>query len=284
MKRIFLLMVIAVFANHLNAQNTTYFTGTSSIDGLSSDWSNELISVDEKTKFSTAIRNDTENLYILFQTADRLAINKLLQAGMEISFKAKTKPKVNAKLEFPLETVRAQGAARGQGQGQGQRNTDEDIDREKLLKERMERQLKTKNQAKLKGFSASNGHLLLSDLDGVEMALGMDDTSETPTFGYELKISLKTLYGLDPNWDKVYNTDLNINITVNGLERPQGAGGGTAVRGGGGRGGAGGGRGGGGRGGAGGRRPNANQAQSNSGVDMFSDQTIKLNYTLSKEN
>lgn len=287
MKRLLLTLLICSIATSLKAQNATYFTGESTTDGLSADWSNDLLSIDKKTNFSTALRNDAEHLYVLFQTTDQAAITKLLQAGMTITFKAKTKPKVNAKLEFPLETVRAQTAQRGQQQGQrgGQRQTGEEVDRAKLMRERIQGQLDTKNQAKLKGFSASNGHLLLADIQGMEMAMGLDEATETPALNYELKIPLTELFGMDINWDKVSKTSIAINITVNGIDRPTSvgnAGGGGGRGAGGGRGGAGGGGGrGGGRGGAGGGgRPTTDQG----GVDMFSDQTVKLTYTLSQGN
>lgn len=268
------------------AQDTSYFTGESSTDGLSADWSNALLSIDKKTSFSTALRNDSENLYILFQTTDQAVINKLLQAGMTITFKAKTKPKLNAKLEFPLETVRAQGGQRGQPQGQrgGQRQAGEAVDRAKLMRERIQAQLKTKNQAKLKGFGVSNGHLLLADIEGMEMAMGLDEAGETPAFNYELKIPITELFGLSMDWKKISAANLAINITVNGIDRPSSVGN-AGGGGGGGRGGAGGGGGGrGGRGGAGGGgRPTANQGGQDA-IDMFSDQTVKLNYTFVQGN
>lgn len=288
MKRLLLTLLICTISTSLNAQNATYFTGESTTDGLSADWSNDLLSVDKKTNFSTALRNDDEHLYILFQTTDQAAINKLLQAGITITFKAKAKPKVNAKLEFPLETVRAQGGQRGQQQGQrgGQRQTGEEVDRAKLMRERIQLQLKTKNQAKLKGFSASNGHLLLADIQGMELAIGLDEATEALALNYELKIPITELFGMGMNWDKVSKTNLAINITVNGIDRPQSVG---NAGGGGGRGGAGGGRGGagggGGRGGArGGAGGGVRAAAGQGGVDMFSDQTVKLTYTLSQGN
>lgn len=291
MKKLLLTLLICAITTSIQAQNTTYFTGESSTDGLSADWSNDLYSVDKKTNFSTALRNDSENLYILFQTTDQAAINKLLQAGITITFKGKTKPKVNAKLEFPLETVRAQNAQRGQQQGQGQRGgqrqAEGEVDRAKLQKERLQRQLETKNQAKLKGFSASNGHLFLADMQGIEMALGLDEGTEAPTLNYELKIPITELFGMSMDWDKITKTNLAINITVNGIDRPQSV---SNAGGGGGRGGAGGGRGGagggggrGGRSGAGGGRPAASQGGQGD-VDMFSNQTVKLNYTLTQGN
>lgn len=289
MKRLLLTLLICTIALSLKAQQATYFTGKSSIDGLSADWSNDLLTIDKKTKFSTALRNDSENLYILFQTTDQAAINKLLQAGVTITFKAKTKPRMNAKLEFPLETVRSQAGQRGQQQGQrgGQRQTGEEVDRAKLMRERLEGQIKTKNQAKLKGFSASNGHLLLADIDGMEMAIGLDEGTEVPALNYELKIPITELFGMAMDWSKISKTSVAINITVNGIDRPTSVGnaGGGGRGAGGGRGGAGGGGGrGGGRGGAGGGgRPAANQGGQGA-IDMFSDQTVKLNYTLSQGN
>lgn len=285
MKKLFTTFLICTALGSLTAQEMT-------VDGLSSDWSKDLLTLDKKTNLTTAVRNDAENLYILFQTDNPTSITKMLQAGMEITFKAKTKPKVNAKMEFPLEAARGEaargeaaqrGGQRQRGQGQGGQGTD----RAAQLKARIEAQLETKNQAKLKGFSVSNGQLLLADLKGIQTGLGFDDNSDATVLNYELKIPLVELYGASMNWDKITSTDLDISIKINGIDAPQGTGGSVGAGAGGGRGGAGagGGRGGagGGRGGAGGGRGGAGAGTSSQGgTGMFTDQVVKLSYRIAK--
>lgn len=288
MKKLFTTFLICTALGSLTAQEMT-------VDGLSTDWSKDLLTVDKKTNLTTAVRNDAEYLYILFQADNTTSITKMLQAGMEITFKAKVKPKVNAKIEFPLEAARGEATQRGgqrqRGQGQGgQGQAGQGADRAAQLKARLETQLETKNQAKLKGFSVSNGQLLLADLEGIQTGLAFDD-SEKPVLNYELRVPLSELYGASMDWDKITAKDLDINIKVNGIDSPQGAGGnvGAGGGGGGGRGGAGGGGGrgggGGGRGGAGGGagRGGAGAGTSNQGgTSMFTDQVIKLSYRIVK--
>lgn len=286
MKKLFTTLLICSALSSMTAQEMT-------VDGLSSDWSKDLLTIDKKTSLTTAVRNDAEYLYILFQADNTTSITKMLQAGMEITFKAKVKPKVNAKLEFPLEAARGEATQRGgqrqRGQGQGgQGQGGQGADRAAQLKARLEAQLETKNQAKLKGFSVSNGQLLLADLEGIQTGLAFDD-SEKPVLNYELRVPLSELYGASMDWDKMTSKDLDINIKVNGIDAPQGAGGNVGAGGRGGRGGAGGGGGrggaggGGGRGGAGGGRGGAGAgANSQSGTSMFTDQVIKLSYRIIK--
>lgn len=277
MKRpLFCLFLMSLWIQ-INAQESSYFSDEMTIDGLSADWSNELLKPDKKTGFSTAIKNDSKNLYLLFQASNQASISKLLQTGMTISFKAKTKPKVNARLEYPMPATSSRGQQRsGQRQG-GARGTDmSPADREAMRKQRMMTQLESKNQAKLKGFSISNGHLLLSDIEGLQMVLAFDESAEAPLLGYELQIPLEELFGLSMNWDRMTSSDLNISITVNGMERPEGFGG-AGGRSGGPGGGFSGGR-------AGGRPPGANRGgrgqQNRQGTDMFNDQTVKLSYRI----
>jgi len=282
MKKLLTVVILCAALSGLKAQEMT-------IDGLSSDWSKDLFTVDKTTNLTTAVRNDAEYLYLMFQADDQASIGKMLQAGMEITFKAKLKPKVNAKLEFPMEA--AKGQATAQRGGQRQRTQGEQgADRAAQLKERMNGMIATKNQAKLKGFSVSNGQMLIADLDGIQTGLAFDDNTDKPVLNYELRIPLSELYGASMDWDKITATDLDINIKVNGIDMPQGAGGSVGAGGGGGRGGrggagGGGGRGGagggGGRGGAGGGRGGAG-ASGQGGTSMFTDQIVKLSYSIIK--
>ncbi|RPI01679.1 MAG: hypothetical protein EHM72_05925 [Calditrichaeota bacterium] len=51
------------------------------IDGLNSEWNSNLI-VDEKTKVSYAVQNDTKNLYLLLMTDDISTQHRLLMTGL----------------------------------------------------------------------------------------------------------------------------------------------------------------------------------------------------------
>lgn len=281
MKKFFTAVIICTALSGLTAQEMT-------IDGLSSDWSKDLLTLDKTTNLTTAIRNDAEYLYILFQANNQTSIGKMLQAGMEITFKAKVKPKVNAKFEFPMEAASGQTTAQRGGQRQRTQGG-QGADRAAQLKERLQGMLETKNQAKLKGFSASNGQMLLADLNGIQTGLAFDESSEQPVLNYELRIPLSELYGASMDWDKITAKDLDITIKVNGVDAPAGGsvgGGGGGGRGGaggggGGRGGAGGG-GGGGRGGAGGGARAGAGAGGQGGTSMFTDQIVKLSYRIVK--
>lgn len=282
MRKIITIALLCTMMGTIKAQEAT-------IDGQSTDWLDTELKVDKNTKLTTAVRNDNEYLYILFQADNQASMSKMLQAGMEITFKAKTKPKVNAKIEYPLKAERGQRPQGERGQRRAGGQAGNGGDRAAQLKARMEGLLATKDQAKLKGFSASNGQIQLSEMDGIQTALAFDDNAEQPVLNYELRLPLKELYGESMDWDKITSKDLSINIRVNGIDMPQSAGGGrggAGFSGGGGRGGAGGG----GRGGAGGGRGGAGRGAGGRGAgggqgpsSMFSDQIIKLTYSVVRQ-
>ena len=284
MKKAFVLMLV-VIATSLYAQNesTEYFVkGNLTIDGNSQDWSADLKSFDKKTNMHSAIYNDDTHLYLLFQTDNQTNQTKILRAGLSLTFKSKLKPKVNAKLQYPLEAVRGQGSTGGQrqrgnrtaGAGQGQQ-VDREAQRQRMI-DAMKRQLASKNEMKLKGFSKSSGQVTKGEAGDIAVALGFEE--EKRMVNYEVAIPLEEIYGANFDWQKVSAAELAINLVIEGVDSPQnvtsggsrgGGRGGAGVRGGGGRGGAGGGRGGARPGGAGG-----------ASSMMFQSQTLKLKYNL----
>jgi len=199
--------------------------GAIRIDGFANDWDDDLKIIDNATGYITAAKNDDQHLYLLFQTDNPQAMNKLLRLGMEVKIKAKTKPKVSATIAFPLEAITSQQNNR-QRSGRPSQNQQaqqwSQEERNTALIERIETALESKNQAKLKGFTETNGHMLLRDIQGIDLVLGTEMREDTIMLNYEVKVPLIELFGQEFKWDQILAAKTTLTIQVNGMSVPQG--------------------------------------------------------------
>lgn len=266
MKNIFLLAGLLITCQVIKAQSTQSETASNP-----QVWAAEELVKDEKTSFLTGVKNDNENLYLIFQTANQQALNKVMQAGMSIKLKTKTKPKLNARIDFPLPAKdKSSGNLRAQGSAE---------DRALLQEMMLMGMLESKNEAKLKGFSNLNGTLEVNQMKDMQVDLYLEGEGRTRLLSYELAIPLQELFDGTVDLNVLSQSDLEISFTVNAISQPQGGGGapsGGGSGGGGGRGGAGGG----GRGSAGGGQGGAGGGASSERGSMFSEQTVKIDYKL----
>ncbi|HEY9117005.1 MAG TPA: hypothetical protein VIN11_04210 [Roseivirga sp.] len=270
MKSLFTITIMVLFTMMVNGQDQ-YFELVPKIDGNSTDWSNQETSLDDKTGFITGARNDSQFLYLIFKSNKPSTINKAMQAGMTLSLKAKTKPKLNAKLDFPLPGERTQfnGQQRG-GNGGGGQNPSE---REARRNELMTTLLASKTEAKLKGFTKTEGTLQLEELEGIQLALNVEGEGQSRTFNYEVSIPLSELFGEGFMLAELTSIPLEIEFDVKAVSAPQQGGdnpGFSSTSGG--RGGAGGG----GRGGA----PRGGAPTGGPTGEMYSSQSVKIEYIL----
>tara|TARA_R110001599_G_scaffold102736_1_gene261753 strand:- start:1685 stop:2506 length:822 start_codon:yes stop_codon:yes gene_type:complete len=270
MKKIIFLVGLLIACQVTKAQETQLTTNSEG-----QVWAAQELTKDEKTSFLTGVKNDNENLYLIFQTANQQSLNKVMQAGMSVKLKAKTKPKLNANVDYPLASKdKSSGTLRAQGTAE---------DRALLQEMLLIGLLDSKIEAKLKGFSTLNGTLGLNEMNDTQLILSIEGEGRTRLLSYELVLPLKELFDGAVDLNALSQSDIEITFTVNAMSQPQGGGGGGAQAGaGGGSGGGGrGGAGGGGRGGAGGGQGGAGGggAPSERG-DMFSEQTVKIDYKL----
>lgn len=252
-----------------------YFESAHRTDGNFSDWSEKELTVDEKTGFITGVKNDGENLYLIFKSKKQSTLTKALQAGMTLSLKSKSKPKINAKVEFPLEGDRSN--MRGLQGGNRQANQSAE-DRELFRNEMMKAMLASKKELKLKGFSRSEGNLKLEELTGFQVAIATEGERTDQSFNYEITIPLKEIYGDSFDSSKAAETPLEIDFEVKAMSAPQQSGGsglGMSGAGGGGRGGVGG-RGGAGRSGEGFSSGSGGGSQRSG--EMFTNEKVKIEY------
>ena len=241
------------------------------------EWSSSQLEKDDKTGFITGAQNDEKNLYLVFQTTDPRSISKILAAGMSLSLKAKTKPKLNAKLDYPLEAEgnAVQGQSRlNNNNRQGQQTQQQ---RRKAMTDRLNTIISTKIKGKLKGFQTTNGKIFVDDISSIGTKIEVLDNSNEPTFNYEIRIPFNELFPGNYDLEKLLGTEIAISFLVKPISSPASRAGGSGVSRGGGRGG---GRGAGRRGAGGGRGTGATSSGPTS--DMNSAQTVKFSYTIKK--
>lgn len=279
MAKLLSLIFIAATIN-LAAQEATFYQEASKTDGLSSDWSADELTEDEKTGFITGVKNDEENLYLLFQSKSQGTLQKVLASGMSLTLKTKSKPKINAKIDYPEAAKQGQqrgglrGGQRGQVAGQGSPE-----ENQKRMIDRMNNMLSTKLEGRFKGFVTANGKLPVEKSETIQVALATEPEGDELKFNYELKIPLNELFGQELDWDRISSSDIAIAFTVKPLSNPANSVGGAGRSRGGGRGGAGGGAR---RGGAGGAGRGGGRTQQGGTSDMFQSQTLKVSYTAKK--
>jgi len=159
------------------------------IDGNTSEWGGTLPMYDSATKLSYEVANDDSTLYIVAYTVDRTSKMKIMGAGLTVSINTEGKKKKTYSVTYPLPGSR--GGFRRGGDDSGQPTPPPPVN------------------LKISGFKGLPEDITASAANGFKAAAKFDDSRN---LGYEIAIPLKLL-ALKPG------ADLNINISVNGIDR-----------------------------------------------------------------
>jgi hypothetical protein len=247
MKKVILILVAFIALNlNLSAQSDVSPARWKSkeivIDGNYNEWTKPLNFYDDKSGLVFAICNDTQNLYLCFTTKDEMKMRKMMNAGWKVDFNSKEKKKkFKAEIEFPAVNMT------GVGMGMGMRKGDNGNDNRSPISSPIEVYRLNLNTLAISGFKSDKTEMKLNDKSGINIAVGADSLKHIV---YEFAIPFRELYGDQP---LTMGEEITMNVTVNGMERPNSPSGsynsGSAMSGrgggmGGGRGGMGGGRGG----------------------------------------
>ncbi len=256
--------LLAVFVFFSYAQQAAFYEGKQNTDGKSDDWTFKELIRETKYGFVTGVKNDEENLYIIFQCDNPRMVTKAMMAGMSFSIKSKSKPKINAKIEYPLKGDLDQvGGPMG---AVGQMTPEQ---REIMMEERMNRLIDSKYEVSLKGFSTVNGDLMITQTRALQLAMGMAVVESRPQFNYEIAIPLTELFGKELNWKRMTSSTLAMSFSIEGLNDPSTNGSSSRYTRTGGRGG----------GGVGRSRAGLTRGMGPNS-DIFATQTVKFNYTI----
>jgi hypothetical protein len=180
------------------------------IDGNDNEWNKPLNFYDDKTGLMFDISNNEQNLYFIFTNKEEMKMRKLMSAGWSIELFSKEKnKKFKSKLTFPATKMAWQRDRRGAGS------------MEKKIKGNpfITSYLEQIPSIGTRGFQSGVDQVMLNNRNGIDIAIGADNEQHIV---YEISIPLKELFNGNPvRLDEL----INLNITVNAMERPSFGGG-----------------------------------------------------------
>ncbi len=181
------------------------------VDGNDNEWNKPLNFYDDKTGLMFAISNSRQNLYFIFTCKEEMKMRKMMSAGWVIELSSKEKDKkFKSKLTFPATKMTWPGDRRVAG------TMERKIKGNPFFTSYME-QIPSVGT---KGFQSGVNEVMLNDRNGIDIAIGADNDQHIV---YEISIPLKELYPGNPvRLDEL----INMNVTVNALDRPSSGGGG----------------------------------------------------------
>src|ERR1700759_2430565 len=106
MKYYLCIVLLAGVFDHVLAQSDVatakWMTQPVIIDGQNTEWGQSLNFYDEDTKLSFALGNDSNNIYLCFESESGPNQMKVTRAGMNITLSAKGKTKHEVSIAYPL--------------------------------------------------------------------------------------------------------------------------------------------------------------------------------------
>jgi hypothetical protein len=210
MKKIISALLMAFLATSLFGQssNTGKWQPTPlKIDGNIADWMSRPPYFDNLTKLSFDIRNDSNNLYLVFQIPDQRTQFKIARAGMSLTFDTKIKPKRKTGIYFaPFMTEKP---------GQHNRGKD-DVKGPSIIKQKY---LISPPDVLASGFAFSDGDIW-GNKDVKKVTFFVDwDTLNCMTL--EFCIPLRELFGDNFDLKTVAAQDISMALQENAMEKPE---------------------------------------------------------------
>lgn len=179
------------------------------IDGNYNEWTKPLNFYDDKSGLVFAICNDLQNLYLCFTAKDEMKMRKMMNAGWKVVFNSKEKnKKFKAEIEFPAVNMA------GVGMGMGMRKGGNGNDNRSPISSPIGVYRLNLNTLPISGFKSDKNEMKLNDKSGINIAVGADSLKHIV---YEFAIPFRELYGDQP---LTMGEEITMNVTVNGMERP----------------------------------------------------------------
>lgn len=177
-------------------------------DGDAHDWTTPLKHYDPNTRLFFDFKNDSNNLYVCFQTNDAATQMKLLRAGMKLTLSSKINGKRKATIEFPMaanvpKSLPADNVSAVESQFSRRKSQELLLAGDTLME--------------LKGFDKGNGIVPSSNRNGVSAAIKSDENN---MFTCEMVVPLKDLLG-DQFDIKDASKEILLSATINAMKRPE---------------------------------------------------------------
>ncbi len=192
------------------------------VDGKLAEWQQPLNFYDSDTKLLFDIANDSNNIYLCFESKEEIDQMKLMRAGMKITLSTKGKSKHEASVMYPLSQSNSPQSAANKAvdtanepMSEAQRVHDLSSFRAHFLQQH--------TTMKVQGFATVNGDIPVTDTSGITAAINWDNESNLV---YEIAIPKKEFWGADFAAKEALG-DITLSVEINGLPRSSSPGGET---------------------------------------------------------
>ena len=193
MKKI-LLFSFFLIGISLHGQEVSYFVKKIRTAGLLYQWNENQIKEDEKSGLITGVNNDDQNLYLIFQINNQNDLLQILEYGLSINIKSKKKPKVNARIDYPL--------------------ADESIVENDSVLANLDKIIAAKTGGEFKGFESTKGYMLLEESELIKISFAHQPENNS-ILNYEARIPLVELYAKPIDLDEIVNSKISITFRIN---------------------------------------------------------------------
>lgn len=225
MKKIAAVVILYCIATSSFAQENLKSVWTNQpvdVNGNASEWNLPLKFYDNGTNLFFAMKNDSNNLYLCFQSKDEIIQTKIMRAGMRIILSDKINGKHKSVISFPLSAKHSSKPV----------EKPDEIKPDPLAPRQNEHDafIAGDTMMEVKGFEKTNGTISINNISGIRASIGFDSAK---VLTYEVRIPLKELFG--DHYDlKDITKDVSLNVILNSMPGNAGySGGGYSGRGGG---------------------------------------------------
>ncbi len=268
MKKIFISLasIIICLSSYAQTSTSKWLIAPLTIDGDNADWGGRPSCYESECMIAYELKNDSNNLFLVFEIMDKKSQTKFMQAGFEVAIKVKTKPKLNASINFLAQQNQERSALENEGflhQGY----------------------LLNSSFAEVSGFLKTNG-MITRNINGNQAFTYNIGWNDLNNMLVEIRIPMSEVFGVENVAIDYTKIPISLTCKLNAIEHSSGEklhSGGSDTHSRGASGGGGGSHGGGGGGSHGGGGRSDGQGASSSDMQtMSSVQSFKAKYVLSK--
>ena len=200
----FLLTAIVAFAQETSTLN--WAKSGVVVDGDAHEWNLPLKHYDATTKLFFDFQNDSNNLYLCFQSNDQANQLKILRGGMKLELSARINGKHKASVNFPLPAQIAKP------------QPDDEVESGSAFSYKKTQAILIAGDTLMmvKGFVSKDGTISSNDPSGLHAAIR---EGKNNMLTYELAIPLKELLGNDFQL-KDLSKDIGLNVIIDAVKRP----------------------------------------------------------------
>lgn len=223
-KRVFSLLILIVAFTQLSfgQKNILYWQSSSlEINGNDADWAlrdNILRFYDSASNIKYEMRNDENNLYLIFESDDRSLQQQIMMGGLSLKLKVKDKSKrvgefvINAHKHDMMQPQLGNKNDRTNNQGQNEEEKPQSLD--EMAKPKFEM---PKDTAFLSGFAYAPEYVVAGELNEDTIGFSFNKDRKVQGSTLELAIPLADLFGDNYNLNNISSTAVQLQLIINAV-------------------------------------------------------------------